>query len=382
MPQRFSPDMLPVDVDADDTLYVADRALRVVYANDEWGRFASANQGEQLLEPTWNVDLLANLSGTQRDRWARIYELLLAGRIPHHQEQMNCSSPLERRIYRLRITPLFDDAGKVAWLVHHNVRIDDRPETSERVDRKLTRLDDPEALADTFRQRVATHRVHVPSFDVAIHFEPLEAIGGDLIWHREYASGVCDLVHADAMGHGTEAGRLAAKLVVVLDELASTDLSPSQIVASLDRAMDHIHPDEEIRFATGLFFRFERDDHLVRCCSFGHEGPIFSKAGLVRVRPGFPVGLALTERPWTETRLDLNELGERFLVFSDGITEQFNPGGEMFATSRLEDVFRRHANAPLTELVDAVVEALTAFRGPALVKDDQTLLALEFRGNA
>lgn len=382
MPPRFSPDMLPRDVAPDDTLYVADRELRVVYANDAWSRFAAANRGERLLEPTWNDDLLANLSGSQRDRWARIYELLLAGRIPHHQERMNCSSPVERRFYRLRVTPVPDDTGEVAWLVHHSVRVHDRPETAEHVDRKLTRLEDPEELADTLRRRVATRELHVPGFDVAIHFAPLESIGGDLVWHREYASGVCDLVHADAMGHGTEAGRLAAKMVVVLDELASARRTPSRIVAGLDRAMVRIHPDEEIRFATGLFFRFERDARLVRCCSFGHEGPIFSKAGLVRVKPGFPVGLALSEAPWVETRLDLRELGERFLVFSDGITEQFNAEGEMFATRRLEAVFHRHAKAPLADLVNAVVEALTAFRGSALVKDDQTLLALEFRGTA
>lgn len=380
MPKRFSPDMLPHDVDADDTLYVVDRELHVVYANVGWDRFAAENRGEMLLDPGWHEDLLGSFSGAQRARWANIYELLLDGRLPYHQEQMNCSSPAERRIYQLRITPKQDETGDVAWLVHHNVRIDDKSEASDRVRRQLAQLEDPAALADAFQQRIVNRRVRIPSFDVAVHFEPLDEIGGDLVWHREYPSGVSDLIHADVMGHGTAAGRLAAKMAVVLDELASEELSPSETVALLNRSLTNILAEDEVRFATGLCFRFEQDRRHVRCCSFGHEGPIFSRSGLVLVKPGYPVGLAMTEKPWTEVRLDLGELGNRFLVFSDGITEQFNAEGVMFETAGLEVAFQRHVDAPLEELVRSVVDELARFRGAAIVKDDQTLLALEFRG--
>jgi serine phosphatase RsbU (regulator of sigma subunit) len=80
--------------------------------------------------------------------------------------------------------------------------------------------------------------------------------------------------------------------------------------------------------------------------------------------------------------LDLQKLGTRFLVFSDGITEQFNADGEMFTTEGLHEAFRRYADAPLEELVGGIVSELTSFRGTALVKDDRTLLALDLRGDA
>ena len=311
MSERFPPEILPPGVRPDDTLYVADRNLDIVYSNDEWFRFATENEGQRLLSDDWNQNVLANFRGAQRDRWRHIYELLLAGRLPHHEETMNCSSPVERRIYRLRITPRKDASGRIAWLVHHNARVDDQPQAVERVGRQLRQLDDADHLTEAFRRSIVERELRLPSFEVAVHYEPLDEIGGDLVWHREYPDGVSDLVHADVVGHGLEAGRLATKMAVVLDELASAELPPRQTVAALNQALKGIVAEDAVMFATGLCFRFEPDRERVTCCSFGHEGPIFSRAGLVPVPPGYPVGLALSEKPWEEAHLVVADDGRR-----------------------------------------------------------------------
>jgi sigma-B regulation protein RsbU (phosphoserine phosphatase) len=75
--------------------------------------------------------------------------------------------------------------------------------------------------------------------------------------------------------------------------------------------------------------------------------------------------------------LSVAEHGTRFMVFSDGITEQFNIEGEMFGTARLLQAFRSRLDQPLDEMVRGIVDELVRFRGAALIKDDQTLLALE-----
>jgi hypothetical protein len=380
MPEQFSDEMLPHDVDPADTLYVADRELNVVYSNEEWTRFAAGNKGLKLLEKGWNTNLLANMKGKEKERWKHIYRLLLEGRLPHHQEQMICSSPVERRIYHLRITPKTDEAGEVAWLVHHNVRIDDRPDAVDRIGRQLERLEDPEQVTREFRKRIVERKIRIPRFDVARHFEPLEEIGGDLVWHREYPNGVSELIHGDVMGHGVAAGRLAAKIAVLLDELATADVRPGRFAVALNRALARVTQEADSSYATGLHFRFEESAQRVICCSFGHDGPIFSRTGHVPIESGLPVGLVEVDKPWPETTIELAEHGKRFLVFSDGITEQFNVDGEMFGIEGLHEAFLRHIDRPLDEMVRHIVEDLTGFRGTALIKDDQTLLALDFAG--
>jgi serine phosphatase RsbU (regulator of sigma subunit) len=380
MTKEFSTEKLPQNVDPEDTLYVTDRELNVVYSNEEWERFAAHNNGLPLLKEGWNRNVLANMSGKEKERWKHIYRLLLEGRMPHHQEPQLCTSPVKRRAYQLRITPEKDETGEVAWLVHHNIRLDTRPDAVDRLGSRLERLEDPDQLTREFHKRIVERKIRIPSFDVARHFEPLEEIGGDLVWHREYAEGFSDLIHADVMGHGAAAGVIASKMAVLLDELGALELTPGLTAAELNKALTKIAPKDGVMFATGLHFRFEQDRQRVTCCSFGHDGPIFSRTGPIQLESGFPVGLTEEDEPWPEKKLDLAEHGKRFLVFSDGITEQFNADGEMFGIDGLHETFLRHIDLPLDDMVSRIVEELTDFRGAALVKDDQTLLALDFSG--
>ena len=156
-------DMLPPDVEPCDTLYIVDEKLKVVYTNEEWGRFASMNKGGRILGEGWNSNLLENMSGKEKERWKHIYRLLLEGRVPHHQENFICSSPVERRIYQLRITPKNDDDGNIAWLVHHALRIDETQDALAFLSKRLGKLDDPNRVAQEYQQRVAKRTIRIPS---------------------------------------------------------------------------------------------------------------------------------------------------------------------------------------------------------------------------
>ncbi|MHC4224970.1 MAG: PP2C family protein-serine/threonine phosphatase [Planctomycetota bacterium] len=373
--------MLPPDVDPGDTLYIVDKDLRLVYSNDAWTRFASANKGQKVLEASWNRSVLANMSGREKQRWGHIYRLLLEGRVPYHEESFICSSPVERRVYQLRITPKRDAGGAVAWLVHHTIRIDQRQDVVARVGEQLRELEDPDRLTQEYRSRVLARQIRIPGFNTAQHLEPLDEIGGDVLWHREHLEGTTDLVHADAVGHGTASGRLATRIVVLLDEIAVHGQGPGETTSALNRAMLEIVEGDRILFATGLVFQFDASGPQLRISNFGHHSPIFSRSGQVDVESGPPVGMIEELGPWPETNIDLAEHGTRFLVFSDGITEQFDINGEMFGSDRLSQAFRKHLERPLDDMLAGIVNDLSDFRGSALVKDDQTLLAVDFVGH-
>lgn len=366
------------DVEAGATLYVADEDLNVVFTNEEWRRFARGNKGESIAVPDSDAHLLENMSGKARARWTSIYGLLLDGELPSYEEDFVCSSPGERRVFRLRITPAPRADGDGTWLVHHTVRVDDRPDEAAAMRRRLRRLaTDPERAARDYRARVLTRRVDVPGFRTAQYLEPLDDVGGDVLWHRRHPDGTTDVVHADAMGHGSEAAARAARLVVLLEGLAAPERAPDEVVAQLNRAMVRHTPGHETVYATGIYFRFRPGSPALACSNFGHERPLFSRTGPVELEPGLPVGMVDAGKRWHTTRLDLEEHGRRFLVFSDGITEQFGPAGAMFGTGRLLDSFRRHLAREPDAMVRAIVDDVERFRADAIVKDDRTLLALE-----
>lgn len=365
-------------VEPDSTLYVADENLRVVYTNEEWRRFAEENKGVELAGPAWNTRLLDNMSGRTRERWAAIYRLLVEKRLPHYEEDFICSSPRERRVYRLRVTTVDKEEGDGAWLVHHTIRIDESAEEREEMRRRLRALEtNPEQLEREYRRRVVERVVDVPGFRVARYLKPLGDVGGDVLWHRPYADGTTDLVVADAMGHGLEAGVHATKMVMMFDALADAQREPQDILASLNRGMLRNRPEHESAYATGILFRFRLGDARLRCANFGHMGPLFSRSGQVRLKAGLSLGMIDTVPVWPETELDLAEHGTRFLVFSDGITEQFDAEGEMYGTERLLAVFLDSLDLDLDAMLRRIVADVTSFRGDAIVKDDLTLVALE-----
>ncbi|MDH3592087.1 MAG: serine/threonine-protein phosphatase, partial [Planctomycetota bacterium] len=257
--ERLLPDVEPAS-----TVYVADETLRVVYTNDEWLRFAQENHGVQFGGPAHDTKVLDNLSSTAKARWKAIYELLLDGRLSHYEEDFICSAPHERRIFRLRITPTKPKNGEGTWLVHHTVRIDDKAEEREDLRRRLRALEtDPDQVAREYRRCVVEPRIEVSGFRVARYLEPLGDVGGDVVWHQPYEDET-DLVVADTMGHGIEAATHAAKMVLMLDALATSHREPQDILASLNRGMLRNRPVHETAFATGILFRFRAGSTLLR----------------------------------------------------------------------------------------------------------------------
>lgn len=367
------------DVDPNDMLYVADRDLSIVYTNEEWSRFAGANNGARLLGDEWQPRVLDNMSGRERGRWASIYAMLLDGRLPFHEERFNCSSPAQRRIYKLRITPQRDRSGEVAWLVHHAVPVGEEADRVRALAKALQSVtDSPEEVASVYRRHVVERMIDIRGFRLARHLQPVEDVGGDFLWHRQYADSSTDVVHGDAMGHGRAAALLAAKAVLILPAAATAEASPSRVVSEFNRLLVRSLPEDEVLFATGLLLRFRPDVKRLKVCAFGHDGVLFSRTGKVPLETGPPVGLAEETEEWPETQVDLEEHGNRFLVFSDGITEQFNAGGELFGVDRLLEVFHRTVHLPIEETLRTVLQELETFRGSALIKDDRTLVAIEY----
>jgi serine phosphatase RsbU (regulator of sigma subunit) len=103
-----------------------------------------------------------------------------------------------------------------------------------------------------------------------------------------------------------------------------------------------------------------------------------------RKPPG--IGLGLTAGPAFEANLETETLefapGDVMVLYSDGVTEDMNPEGELFGEQRLAEVVRRHAWEGPRRLAGAILEEARAFRRNAELHDDWTLLVLQCAGGA
>jgi serine phosphatase RsbU (regulator of sigma subunit) len=86
-----------------------------------------------------------------------------------------------------------------------------------------------------------------------------------------------------------------------------------------------------------------------------------------------PLGIERDLEP-SVARLPL-EPGDSLLVFSDGLTEQENPGGEEFGVRRLSATAAGSAAAGRS-LAETVPEAVDAWRGRTPQQDDMSFMLL------
>jgi sigma-B regulation protein RsbU (phosphoserine phosphatase) len=77
------------------------------------------------------------------------------------------------------------------------------------------------------------------------------------------------------------------------------------------------------------------------------------------------------EVPITETTL---RSGDRLLFYTDGLTERFNPEGEMYGLGRLRRQLSKDSGDDPKEMLEAIMDNADRFAAGLPADDDQALL--------
>ena len=80
-----------------------------------------------------------------------------------------------------------------------------------------------------------------------------------------------------------------------------------------------------------------------------------------------------------EGRIDV---GDRILLFTDGIIDAFNEKEERWSSDELQAVFARSNGLPLEEALEFIKSEWIKFRGSKKINDDSTLLLIEYTNGA
>jgi sigma-B regulation protein RsbU (phosphoserine phosphatase) len=81
--------------------------------------------------------------------------------------------------------------------------------------------------------------------------------------------------------------------------------------------------------------------------------------------------------PYQDNRHSGLKGGQIILTGTDGIWETDNPAGEKFGKDRLRQTIRQHHNGSAEEIIQAIIDALAAFRQSASQDDDVTLVVIK-----
>jgi PAS domain S-box-containing protein len=233
-------------------------------------------------------------------------------------------------------------------------------------------------LASRVQQSLAPKNLHWGNISVEAHYQPVRTIGGDFGLVIPNGEDYLNLMVCDVSGHGVSSALVANRIYTE----TMSQLEQGAGLSPLLRHLNHfvIHDiGSSVFFFTLAAARINNSDRSLEFIGAGHP------PGIV-IRPGQPplllesrslvlgflenavVGEATIEIP-------LNT-GDRVMLYTDGLTDNFNSQREMLGVDGLAEIVYETSTLPLPEMKERILDRITQYReGPAT--DDVSLVLLE-----
>jgi sigma-B regulation protein RsbU (phosphoserine phosphatase) len=212
---------------------------------------------------------------------------------------------------------------------------------------------------------------------------PARIISGDYYDYIDLGAQKFGIVIADVSGKGVPAGMLMAMCRSALRSVASGEISPSNVMAAVNR---QIFPDiREDMFISMTYSVLDTATGMLTLSRAGHEPALFFRRETGKVEllrsPGLALGIdsgAVFERVTRDQEVPL-KAGDCVLFYTDGMKEAMNAHEEEFGMERMCESFRMAAPLGAEAVLTRMQEELAQFTGDGPQMDDITLVAIEKR---
>jgi len=229
-----------------------------------------------------------------------------------------------------------------------------------------------------------------PRFEIASCSLPSQRIDGDFHDFFQLPDGSIDVLIGDVMGKGVAAALLgAATKSQFLRATANLALQsnptaprPAEIVArAASRLSERLISLE--RFVTLCYARFDAVSRTLSFVDCGHTSMIVEGKAQAdwELLTGGDLPLGVVPDFSCEERSVAFRPGQTYLLYSDGVTENRAPNGEMFGVERLSECVRNWSSLGPAKLVAQIRSEAVRFRGSEKFADDFTCIAVRIQAD-
>jgi phosphoserine phosphatase RsbU/P len=218
----------------------------------------------------------------------------------------------------------------------------------------------------------------VPQVDglrIAVAYRPMAAVAGDFYEFIPVDGKRVGFLVAYVTGHGVPAALIASMIKVAMQFVVTCAHEPSQVLRGLNRIL-YGQPRDQLVSAAYLWL------------DTGNRKALYSAAGhppLLRWREGKlerieSNGLLFGVKPEADYPVcDLSiHSGDRFLLYTDGVTEPQNASGDSFGGRKLEQVVRENQSRSPSELSEQLLSEIRVWQSASVAQqDDITLIVID-----
>ena len=214
----------------------------------------------------------------------------------------------------------------------------------------------------------------MPGFDAAALTLPARGVGGDFFVAQQLDGDRVALALGDVAGKGLPAGLVASSLQARIEAVARHATgSASEIVADVNRTL--CTTSDGARFATLTYLEVNPAASALTLVNAGHPPALLLTDGVVQYFASTAPALGLMpDAAFPAQRVTMHP-GTTLVLYSDGVTEAFDPDGEEFGETGLLRVLDGCRDATASDMCRHIVDAVRAHVA-GTASDDVTVLAL------
>lgn len=216
--------------------------------------------------------------------------------------------------------------------------------------------------------------------DVAVAglMEAAKEVGGDFFDYFMIDEHRIAVVVADVSGKGIPAALFMAITRTLIKATVQDRRSPADALGAVNGFL--VADNDQMMFVTLFLGVLDRNDGTFTYVNAGHNPPVRVCDGAATLLPGtgdLMLGV-MEDATFHQTTLQMKP-GERLVLYTDGVTEAFNPMSEAFGEERLLLVLSANSTQDAKTLAETVRDSVLRFEAGADRADDLTCAVLSYR---
>jgi phosphoserine phosphatase RsbU/P len=240
------------------------------------------------------------------------------------------------------------------------------------------KMEDELLIAKEIQKGLLPERLpSITSFDLAAINLSSKQVGGDYYDIIPLSQNHFVIAIGDVSGKGTPASLLMASLQATIRALVPLGLSLGELTKRVnDLICDNTTSGRFITFFWGIL---DREARTLKYVNAGHNLPYLLRTNgkIERLdRGGIILGIMKTVVPYQEGEITFGN-GDLLVLFTDGVSEAMDSNGDEFGEDRLEKILIEYRKAPVSVILDRIVDSVKIHGKNTIQSDDITLVIVK-----